>query len=96
MGYVMRLAAGDAEKLMKLREICSRFTSFEALNQEALAVARHATMPELERMVGGGAESIEILLWAMEEVGSADPEQRRRWGVYQLRHQVTPLQMWRL
>lgn len=70
---------GDAVKLAKMKEICSWYANLKEMVKGAKVVTRRATLAELRQMFpadGGLTIHIELLLWAMDEAESEDPEQR--------------------
>ncbi|KAM3262198.1 hypothetical protein ACQJBY_052725 [Aegilops geniculata] len=89
--WIGHMAAGDAAKMARLREICGWFPDMDTLHDAAIGIAAiFATEAERARMLGDGAPPIEILHWAMMEAESADPWQRRRWAAYRSRVSSPP------
>ncbi|XBH87765.1 hypothetical protein VPH35_075163 [Triticum aestivum] len=89
--WIGHMAAGDAAKMARFREICGWFPDMDTLHDAAIGIATIFAMgAERARMLGDGAAPIEILHWAMMEAESPDPRQRRRWAAYRSRVSFPP------
>ncbi|XP_045086502.1 uncharacterized protein [Aegilops tauschii subsp. strangulata] len=75
------IANGDKEKLAKLREIISRFSTESNLKKAAGCAYRRLTEAEDWRLTPSGepVRALRMLLWVMEEAESDDPMQAMKW-----------------
>ncbi|KAF7062294.1 hypothetical protein CFC21_068915 [Triticum aestivum] len=88
--WIGHMAAGDAAKMARFKEICGWFPDMDTLHDAAIGITVLATEAERARMLGDGAPPIKILHWAMMEAESPDPRQRRRWAAYRSRVSSPP------
>ncbi|XP_044377668.1 uncharacterized protein [Triticum aestivum] len=79
---LVRVAAGDAEKLARLREICSWFRDPTMLYEEAIGIAGCLVDEEKATMRLNHDFPVEYLYWATMDAESDDPVQRYRWRAY--------------
>ena len=76
---------GDQERMTKDLEICLWYPTMREMANEAVRILLAANREEADMMfIGGGLNTIETLLWAMQEAASADPVQRERWKDFRL------------
>ncbi|XBJ04305.1 hypothetical protein VPH35_023259 [Triticum aestivum] len=63
-------------------EVCSNFGSMPDMQNESNVVLMKATKEELETLIPDptkGAMVVDIIRWAMNQVVSDDPKQRKKW-----------------
>ncbi|KAE8787002.1 Chitinase domain-containing protein 1 [Hordeum vulgare] len=76
---------GDPAKFENTMEVYSNFTSMAEVHKEADAMVKKGTTKDLKMIIPEpvkGAMSVDILLWAMNQVNSGDARQRAKWAKY--------------
>jgi hypothetical protein len=78
------IADGDPVKLARMMEIQSWFDNQRQLVATVMAMAKYLKKSEKAAIHPNGVarESIELLLWAMEQTDSPNPVMRQRWWEY--------------
>ena len=88
VAMLLGLARGDKDLFLDYMKVAMRYTSVHGLVDAAEEVRKKATSEEKQHMEqrygnpGKGILPIDILLWAMKEVESADAGKRQRWEAY--------------
>lgn len=81
---MVAITGGDPERLGRLREINAWFPTAKGLNDAAAAARGKMDDDELLRFFPNYAaqSAMVVLLWAMLEADSLDPERRFKWRVF--------------
>lgn len=77
---VVELASGNEERMRKMQEIVSWFSSLNELRAAAAKFFRNLTVEEDKRLspYGMPVGSLAALLWAMEETETGNPSQTKK------------------